>query len=609
MSPTPDQTRQTLAFLQTVHPYDALDADALAQLAAKFYAKTLPAGTVIFAQGAPLEALYLIADGTVEITDVNGAIVSHLQARNHFGERGLLRDGTAATTAKAASDLQLFLLPATTFKSLLRDAPVVARYFNRTGSRGGQTSGLMTLHVADLMAQAPVSCPPEMSIRDCARLMRDNRVSSVGVVRGERLMGIVTVRDMTNKVVAGALDTARPVSEVMTADPVTLPPSALGSDVLHEMVEHGIAHLPVTEKGRFVGMITQTDLTRHQASSQAQMHADLSAARSVAALAEITARLPNLLMQLVGSHLAHDVVTRKISDVADLVTRRLIRMAQETLGPAPVPFCWAACGSQGRREQTGVSDQDNCLILHDSVTDDDLPYFEQLARSVCDGLNACGYVYCPGDMMASARRWRQPLAVWQGYFDQWITRPDGEAQLLASVMFDLRPIAGDARLFEALQSGPLEQAARNSIFVAHMTSNALTHVPPLSLLRGFATIRSGEHRNRLDMKMNGVVPVVDLGRIYALRGRLSAVNTRARIDAGIEAGVLSEAGGRDLLAAYDTIATARLEHQANLVQTGQTPDNFLAPSSLAAFERSHLRDAFVIVRTMQSALGASAAKR
>jgi CBS domain-containing protein len=86
-----------------------------------------------------------------------------------------------------------------------------------------------------------------------------------------------------------------------------------------------------------------------------------------------------------------------ITDIADTVTRRLLALAEEKLGPAPVPYLWLACGSQGRQEQTGVSDQDNCLFLDDGVSDEDREgYFAELAKFVCDGLNTCGYVYCPG---------------------------------------------------------------------------------------------------------------------------------------------------------------------------------------------------------------------
>jgi CBS domain-containing protein len=193
--------------------------------------------------------------------------------------------------------------------------------------------------------------------------------------------------------------------------------------------------------------------------------------------------------------------------------------------------------------------------------------------------------------------------VWRQYFRGWIDRPDPMAQMLASVMFDLRPIGGERSLFEGLQAQTLEAASKNSIFVAHMISNSLKHTPPLGLLRGFATIRSGEHRNTLDLKHNGVVPVVDLGRVYALQGRLTPANTRARLEAAEGAGVISPSGARDLLDAYDLIAETRLAHQARQIKAGSKPDNFLSPTELSDFERSHLRDAFVVVKTLQSALG------
>ncbi len=375
------------------------------------------------------------------------------------------------------------------------------------------------------------------------------------------------------------------------------------------MLEHRIGHLPVVDDGKLIGMITQTDLTRFQAVSSALLVRDAATAQTLDDLAEVTARIPKLLVQLVGGNNPHEVTTRLITDIADTVTRRLLAMAEAQLGPAPVPYLWLACGSQGRQEQTGVSDQDNCLMIDDDATPADMAYFAALAKIVTDGLNACGYVYCPGDMMATNPQWCQPMHVWREYFRKWVATPDPMAQMLASVMFDLRPIGGAASLFSNLQAEVLDMAAKNSIFVAHMISNSLKHYPPLGLLRGFATIRSGEHKNHIDLKMNGVVPVVDLGRIYALIGELPAVNTRARLEAASEAGVISPSGARDLIEAYDLIAITRLEHQARRVKGGEKPDNFIAPSELSDFERSHLRDAFVVVRTMQSAVGSSRGAR
>ncbi|WP_424942652.1 DUF294 nucleotidyltransferase-like domain-containing protein [Aliiroseovarius crassostreae] len=598
---SPDQIER---FLKSVHPYDSLPADRVRAVVPNMVARSVPKGQVIYEVGDVLDGLYIIHEGDVEVRDENGVLISHLHLRNSFGERGLMRDGKAATRAVAESDTTLLMLPKDVFTHLMQSDDTVRRFFDRSRGPKTETNNLSTVTVDNLMAPNPVTCAPDVTIQNAAKMMGERKISSLCVTQDDHLTGIVTTSDLARKVVAQARDISGPVSEIMVPNPITLSPSAIGSDVLHLMMEKRIGHIPIVEAGRLVGIVSQTDLTRFQTVSSAELVREIAVAGSADEMKHITARIPNLLAQLVGSGLAHQIVTRLITDVADTVTRRLLTLAEDTLGPPPVPYLWLACGSQGRQEQTGVSDQDNCLILHDDVTDADRDgYFAELAKFVCDGLDTCGYVYCPGDMMATNPRWCQPVAVWKDYFTGWINKPDPEAQMLASVMFDLRPIGGDDTLFDGLQTETLNMAEKNSIFVAHMVSNSLKHTPPLGLLRGFATIRSGEHKNQLDMKHNGVVPVVDLGRIYALQGKLTEVNTRARLEAAQAAGVLSSSGGSDLLDAYDLIADTRLAHQAAQIRQGQAPDNFLTPSDLSDFERSHLRDAFVVVKSLQSAIG------
>jgi CBS domain-containing protein len=591
------------AFLDSVHPYDSLPQDELARVAGSFGRREYPAGSEIYAAGEPIRGLYLIKRGAVEVIDRGGSLVSLLGPRNSFGERGLLRDGLAVTTARATEDSVILLLPEAELRRLIATVPAFERFFSRSRPAEARVGDLSTLKVSDLMARNPVTIAPEAPVSEAARMMRDRHISSLCVTEDGVLLGIVTTRDLTGRVLAEGLPGETPVDQVMTADPQYLSPDDLGSDILHTMLERRIGHLPVVRDGQVIGVITQTDLTRFQAVSSAQLVRDAAVANTPTELAAVTARIPKLLGQLVAANNAHEVVTRLITDIADTVTRRLLKLAEAELGPAPAPWLWLACGSQGRQEQTGITDQDNCLILDDSVTETDMPYFHAFAKFVSDGLNAAGYVYCPGDMMATNPRWCQPVRVWRRYFRGWIDSPVPEAQMLASVMFDLRPIGGTPLLFRDLQAETLEAASKNSIFVAHMISNSLKHQPPLGLLRGFATIRSGEHKNHIDMKLNGVVPVADLARVYALRGKLTPVNTRARLLAAEAAGVISVSGARDLIEAYDLIARLRLDNQAALVRSGRKPDNFLAPSDLSDFERSHLRDAFVVIRTMQSALG------
>jgi CBS domain-containing protein len=590
-------------FLSSVHPYDTLSGEAVSELCARLGQRRLEPGETVYSVGEELPGLYIVQSGQVDVFDATGQQISTLGPRNSFGERGLLRDGRAVTTARAAVEALVLIVSPADFRALMEAHPAFRRFFERGAAAAPRRSDLSTQKVDALMAKSPYSVGPEATLREAAAMMRDRDVSCLCVVEGGRLTGILTTGDVTERAVAEGLPGDTSVARIMTANPFSLSPSSLGSDVLHAMLERRIGHLPITEGGRLVGIVTQTDLTRFQAVSSARLIAEIARAKDAAAIAQITANIPSLLAQLVAAGNRHEVVTRLITDIADAATRRLLRLAEDNLGAPPVPYLWLACGSQGRQEQTGVSDQDNCLFLSDEAKPEHDAYFAALAKFVSDGLDTAGYVYCPGEMMATTPRWRQPLRVWRDYFRGWIAKPDPMAQMLSSVMYDLRPIGGDTSLYSGLQKDTLDASASNSIFMAHMVSNSLKHTPPLGLLGGLATIRSGEHKAHLDLKMNGVVPIVDLGRIYALRGRLTEVNTRARIAAAIEAKAVSPSGGADLLAAYDLIADLRLTHQAAEVRDGHKPDNFMAPSSLSALERSHLRDAFVVVRTMQSALG------
>lgn len=590
-------------FLKSVHPYDALPADTLDEIAKQIEVWEVDEDFPVYELGHTLPGVFVIYEGQVEISDDNGSVVSHLGLRNSFGERGLLKDGKAATHARAHTPSVLIVLPPELVRDLIDNHDVVSKFFTRTRSQRSGPQSLATSSIDVLMAPDPATCPPDMPVQQAAQIMRDKHISSLCVTNGGALLGIATLRDISGKYVADAMPADAPISAIMTPDPVTLSPSDIGSDVLHVMMERGIGHIPISEGGKLIGIVTQTDLTHYQAVNSAELVRRIAHADTPEEMARVTAEIPQLLVQLVAGGNRHEVVTRLITDIADTATRRLLTLAENKLGPPPVRYLWLACGSQGRQEQTGVSDQDNCLILDDAATEDDLAYFAALAKSVSDGLDVCGYFHCPGDMMATNPRWCQPLRVWRDYFRGWIATPNPEAQMLASVMFDLRPIGGAFDLFADLQAETLAEASENSIFVAHMIANSLKHTPPLGLLRGFATIRSGEHRNTLDLKHNGVVPVVDLARIYTLQGQLTEANTRARLKAAETAGVLSQSGARDLLDAYDLIAEARLEHQVRLVKSGDSPDNYLPPSDLSDFERSHLRDAFVVVKTMQSAVG------
>lgn len=347
-------------------------------------------------------------------------------------------------------------------------------------------------------------------------------------------------------------------------------------------------------------------MRKNNPSDQAQLNdivGDIYKHTDIDSIKVVTAKIPKLLVNLVATKATAMSIGHLITSITDAVTIRLLQLAEERLGPAPVAYAWVAAGSQAREEQVAKSDQDNCLILADDyIPAEHSKYFSLLARYVCDGLNACGYIYCPGDMMATNYHWCQPLKAWKEYFNQWIDQPEPEALMLISVFFDLRCIYGKRSLFQKLRDHVLGKTRGNRIFLAHMTKNALSRQPPLGFFRNFILIKGGKHDHTFDVKLNGIVPIVDLARVYTLAQGSHAINTLDRLDFMESAKDISSDSAGKLRDALEFISNLRIQHQARQVKAGEEMDNFVAPDNLSHVERNRLKEAFLVIRNMQAVL-------
>jgi CBS domain-containing protein len=346
-------------------------------------------------------------------------------------------------------------------------------------------------------------------------------------------------------------------------------------------------------------MLTSTDLMRLERANPIHLVGDIAKAPDLDELVTLSQRLPRIVDQLVHEDATADGIGRIVTAVGDALEQRLIHLAERALGPSPTAYAWIVLGSQARLEQGPGSDQDNALILSDDATPEDGAWFEALAKFVVDGLVACGYPRCPGDVMATNARWRQPLREWKRMFAQWVSEPVPDAILSSAIFFDMRVLHGDRALVEDLQQQILTTAPHSGRFLAHLARNAAINEPPLGFFRGFVLERKGEHKDTLDLKRGGFHAIVEIARVQALSRGLPQVNTLSRITAAAGAGALSTETAADLHDAFEFIRYVRLTHQAKQIRAGREPDNFVAPSELSSFEKRHLRDAFQIVRTAQ----------
>ena len=463
---------------------------------------------------------------------------------------------------------------------------------------------LMTTPIRALVKRAPISLPPHTTIREAAQMMSEQRVSSILIVEQGLLFGLITDRDLRNRVIAAGLDTSRPILDIATLAPLSVGVDDPAFSALLLMARHNIHHVPVLDGQQVVGMITATDLTEQHSTSAVFLAGDIYKQSSVEGLQRASTKVKALQQSLAAADASAYSTGHIITAITDAITSRLLQLGEAQLGPAPVDYVWVAAGSQARNEQSAKSDQDNCMVLDDSFDEKAHgAYFKALSQFVCDGLDACGYIYCPGEMMAMTDTWRQPMRRWAEYFTRWTGQPDPKALMLTCVFFDLRAIYGRSELLDQLRQDVLRRTKGNTLFLAHMVGNALTHFPPLSVFNRISLIRSGEHKGTIDLKHGGIVPIVDLARVHALSSGDEAVNTHDRLTNSVPGAAIGEQSARDLRDALEFLAFMRIQHQTRQISAGQPPDNHMRLEEISNFERTQLKDAFTVVQSMQSVLG------
>ncbi len=602
-------------FLATHHPFDLLPDAVLERLPKRLSVRYFRRGSRFPPPDADKPYLYIIHRGAVELRDERGELVSKLAEGDLCVMDCRADDPKAQFVGATAEDTLAYLLPCEDMDQLRKAHSDFADHFDHTiaqrlhkalnviKEQPASGSGLMTVHVSELAGRDLVSASPDTSIREAARIMTENRVSSLVIMDGDALAGIVTDRDLRSRCIAADLSHDEPVGRIMTKNPHTTQVDTLGFQALISMTRLNVHHLPVLDASRVVAMLSTSDLVRFQSANAVYLVGDIHKAGDLDTLVTISTRVSELQVNLMTGGATADQVGQAVSAVTDAITVRLVEMAEELLGPPPVPYAWLAGGSQARREQSSHSDQDNALLIADHMKPAHDDYFAALANFVNDGLNACGYVYCPGKVMANNPKWRQPLRMWRKYFIQWIERPEPMALMLASVFFDLRALYDPEGMFDELHEHVLELSRANRIFIAYMASNALKHRPPIGFFRNFVLIRGGDHDNTLDLKHRGTVPIVDLARVYALSAGLEETNSIERLQAGAKTPAVSKDGAANLIDAIEFIGTLRMQHQARQLRQGGAPDNFLRPDSLSRLERGHLKDAFSLINTMQESLG------
>lgn len=613
----------TLDLLRQHAPFDRMDEASLLYLAAQLKLAYYAKGRVILEpRHGAVRTLFIIQRGLVR-GDLSAESLPQ-PGELEFGEGecfplGAVADNRpTAYTYTAAEDSFCYETGAEVVAELMRRSPVFhafhTQYANSLLQRSYAalqsdyaqlTVSQQPMHTAlrELIRREPLACAPEASLQSALQAMQRGKTGSIVIVSPEAApLGIFTERDLLKRTAAGDIDLAQPIEHYMTRALHTLPATASGAEAAMLMVKWGIRHVLVVEDGKLIGVVAERDLFALSRLSMRAIADSIDIAQDFKDLKTAAGGMRRLEGNMLAQGVGTENLTQLVATLNDKLTCRAIELQSAWHDLSGIDWCRIALGSEGRREQTFATDQDNGIIFRDErpaaeVRELLLPF----AQAVNRVLDACGFPLCKGNIMAGNPEWCLSLAEWQSKFSSWMRSPEPKALLNSTIFFDFRALWGNAELADDLRNALNLEAHGNQRFLRAMAANALESGPPLGMFRNIVTSGSGRQANTVDLKAQGSRPFVDAARIYALAAGLSQTNTPERLRASGARLNIPPTEVEAMVDAFHFVLLLRLRHQH--LASGDPGDiNRIDPDRLNELDRRILKEAFRQARNVQTRL-------
>lgn len=599
-------------FLSKIDPFDQLPRELQRQIACSIKITYLAKGEQVHFGGEnELRYLYVIRTGSMEQRKRSGMLRAKLSEEDLFGFTFLQahKEDSEDYTATAIESTLLYLIPHAELLSILEEHPMFAEHFASNAQVrlhsaldvvwSDSEKGIFVKKVSDVASDKIAVVQHDTPIQEVARDIIDVCSPTAVVMKEGVIVGLITDRDMTKRVILAGVDIQSSVSSVMTENPLTIGPNDLVLKASSLMMQHNIRSLPVVENNNVLGVLTTTHLVRNNRMQAVFLIEKINYAETAQDLAVLTSERQAIFEALVEGQVNGDVIGHVMTMIMDAYNRRLIQMAEDHFGKAPCDYAWIIAGSHARNEIHMLSDQDSAIILSDDATANDRLYFQHFAMWICNALDACGFPLCTGKFMAANPKWCQPLRVWKAYYDKWVANPEYDCLLNVSVFLETRWLCGNQQLVSELQSHLFTDIEKSHSFLPSLVRDSISVNPPLGIFNSLVLEKTGAHSNTLNIKKFALTLLVDLARIYGLSSGSQDTGTTARFIHAHENNILSEDMLKNVLGAYRFITQIRLSHQLEDLKEGRNPDNHIDPNIFGSFERKHLKDAFRIISDLQ----------
>ena len=615
-------------FLKNFPPFSFLGQKDLEALAGEISIVYRDKESTVFQENEnPHQSFYVVHKGAVILKNKgSNTIIDMCDEGDIFGLRPLIANESYKMDASAYEESILYAIPLNTFRTLTQNYEAVGNFLMESFASNTQNpysikpkappestgvlqegstpnSALFGLQQVTYSKKL-VSCTKTTSIKTIAQRMTKKKVGAMLVLEKQLPIGIITDKDIRNKVATGAFPITAKASAIMSSPVITYPKKMTIAQAQMAMMKSNISHLCLTADGTAnsaaEGILSKHDLMLTLGNNPAVLMKAIKRAGKVKKIKLIRKGIMQLLQGYLNQNIPLTLISRIISELNDACIKQVIALSLEEMDtPPPVKFAWLAMGSQGRSEQLLHTDQDNALIFED-VSEEKLPqttgYFVKLAKSITKGLMEIGYEYCPADMMASNPEWCLSLSQWKASVSHWIANPGPDEVLLSSIFFDYNLAYGEKELVDQLTGHIFEETSKYPIFFLHLASGALQNPSPSGFFRSFLVEEDGAHKDFFDLKRRALMPLVDAARVLILSHKIKSINnTSERFERLAEL----EPNNQELFLACSYATKALLKFRTKQGLLHNDSGRFIALDKLSKEEKIKLKRTFKTIKELQ----------
>jgi CBS domain-containing protein len=541
-------------FLKEFPPFNNLSDDNLLEIAYAIRVIRIEKNKTLFRIDDPLhDSFYVVASGVINlfvIADADEQLLNKCYPGDIFGLRPFFAKNNYMMTAKAREDSLIYAIPINVFKPFVAGNPEVLNFLLEsfaTNSRNPDDKKRSKL-LSDQAAfneqpsfqyfqsltynKQPLLFSPNATVKEVAQAITDNLTDNAVIIDQNKPIGLITDFNLRAKIATGRFEVYAPVHQVMTSPITAVDENVSLAEAQLLMLKNNITHLCVTQDGSenaaLRGVISQRDLIVAQASNPGVLIKEIKKSNTADELQLVRQKLTELIASSLVKNVPLFHVQNIVGEINLAITRRAVELAILSLGSPPAPFAWLCLGSQGRKEQLLLSDQDSLLIFDDVAAEkyrEVKDYFLNLAKNATKILENVGYPICKHSHVASNMLWCKSKSDWIKQFTTWIAKPSEKSNEIAAIFFDYELAYGDAKLEEQITDTIFAiRAEKNASFFDFLGNDALKKPHPLSFFKKFNLEENGANKDKFDIKTKGIMPLVDGARLLVLSHGIKGIN-------------------------------------------------------------------------------------